>query len=269
MQGRFLVVILSLVISWMAGCMWINSKEPGSSQLIVFAAASLTEAMQEMISVFEESHPDVKVVLNLASSYQLAQQLLQGAPADVFASANQRQMNLVIENGRIELDNQKTFAYNRLVVIYPWDNPARIHDLKDLAKPGVRLLFAAKEVPIGSYSLEFLERASQSPEYGPVFKDQVLENVVSYEESVKFVYSKVSLGESDAGIVYKSDIIGNNNQTVGSLDIPEQLNPVASYPIAPIQDSHNLELAQAFVDFVISQPGQEILKKHGFITYPP
>jgi molybdate transport system substrate-binding protein len=119
-------------------------------------------------------------------------------------------------------------------------------------------------VPVGGYALQFLEKASQSPNFGSDFEGKVLSNVVSYEENVRAVYSKVALGEADTGIVFVTDIPKGDTR-VGSLAIPDELNIVAVYPIAPIQDSYNPELAASFVEFVLSPTGQGILAGYGFL----
>jgi molybdate transport system substrate-binding protein len=236
-----------------------------AKSLTVFAAASLTESFGEIKEQFEAANPGVAVTLNFASSALLAQQLSQGAPADVFASADLEKMEIVAEARRVSGDGQQIFARNRLVVIMPRENPARIKSLPDLANPGLRLLLASKEVPVGNYSLDFLDKANRDPALGKTYKDEVIGNVVSYEENVKAVFSKVALGEADAGIVYTSDLAQGNREKVAVLEIPDSLNIVAEYAIAPLRDSANPELAQAFVDFVVSAEGQEILGKFGFI----
>ena len=254
-----------LVACWtLSACQGRASKQSENPRtLTVFAAASLTEAFTEIGQGFEAGHPGVKVAFNFAGSQQLAQQLAQGAQADVFASANQAQMDATVSAGRIVAGTSKVFARNRLVVIYPKDNPADVVKLQDLTRPGLKLILAAKEVPVGGYALQFLEKASQSPDFGGDFEAKALENVVSYEENVRAVYSKVALGEADAGIVYTTDIPKGVSQ-VGSLVIPDELNVVATYPIAPLEDSSNPDLAASFVEFVISPTGQGILAGYGF-----
>jgi molybdate transport system substrate-binding protein len=236
----------------------------GPSSLIVFSAASLTEAFSQTGARFEAGHPGTKVRFNFAGSQQLAQQLAQGAPADVFASADEQQMDAAIRMGRIDPIRKQVFISNHLVVVFPRENPAGMTRLQDLSKPGLHLVLASGAVPVGAYSLEFLDRVSRQPEFGPNFKDKVIANVVSYEENVKAVLSKVQLGEADAGIVYISDAAQAMDK-LGYLEIPGPLNPVASYFIAPLKDSPNLDLAQAFIDFVLSPEGQETLAKFGFI----
>ncbi|HYN88106.1 MAG TPA: molybdate ABC transporter substrate-binding protein [Ardenticatenaceae bacterium] len=239
--------------------------EPASGELVVFTASSLTEAFTRLGEQFEADHPGVTVAFNFAGSQRLAQQLAQGARADVFASASQAPMDAAIEAGHVAPGSVQVFVRNRLVVIYPVDNPAGITTPQDLARPGVRLVLAAAEVPVGQYSLEFLDKATQAGVFGASFKDAVLGNVVSYEENVRAVLSKVALGEADAGIVYSSDVSGEGSAEVGRVTIPVELNVIASYPIAPVSDSASPELARAFVELVLSPRGQEVLAQYGFI----
>ncbi len=239
-----------------------------SGDLTVFAAASLTDAFTVLGQQFEAAHPGSHIVFNFGGSNSLAQQIGEAAPADVFASANKTQMQVAIDSGRIVSGTQQTFVRNRLVVITPTDNPGGVTALTDLSKPGLQLVLAAAEVPVGQYSLDFLDRAVQDAAFGPTFKDDVLANVVSYEASVRAVLTKVALGEADAGIVYSSDVVGDGADAVSRLDIPDALNTVASYPIAALTDSARPALAQAFIDLVLSAEGQVVLAEYGFITSP-
>ncbi len=232
--------------------------------LTIFAAASLTEAFTELGQQFEATTPGVTVSFNFAGSQQLAQQLTQGAPADLFASANAMQMNAAIDAGRVISNTPQIFARNRLVGIYPKDNPATINHLFDLASPGVRIILAAGEVPVGRYSLEFLDKAAQDPIFGADFKNHLLANVVSYEQNVRAVLTKIALGEGDAGIVYASDLVGSGVDRVGRIEIPDDLNRLAAYPIAVTADTAYPTQARAFVDFLLSAAGQEILARYGF-----
>ena len=236
-----------------------------SGNLDVAAAASLTECFTEMATQLEGANPDLKITFNFAGSQQLAQQINQGAPADVFASANKKQMGVAIESGRIVSGTEQIFTSNRLVVVYPADNPAKIATLQDLTKSGLRLVLAAAEVPVGEYTVEFLDKAVKDPEFGASYKDDVLKNVVSYEQNVKAVLTKVVLGEADAGIVYSTDAATDKDGKSLVLDIPDALNSVATYPIAVLSDSPQPELAQTFVDYVLSPAGQDSLAAFGFI----
>jgi molybdate transport system substrate-binding protein len=245
----------------------VQATQPAATgqTVTVLAAASLTAPFQDLGKEFETAHPGVKVTFSFAGSQQLAQQLDQGAPADVFASASKSYMDAAVKSNRVDQSTVQTFAHNRLVVIFPIANPAGIKTLQDLAKPGLKLDLEAQAVPAGQYSLAFLDKASKDPSFSPSYKDNVIKNVVSYEDNVKSVLTKVSLGEADAGIVYVSDDTGDVTSKLGKLDIPDALNTVAIYPIAPISDSKNPNLAKAFVALVMSADGQTALAKYSFI----
>jgi molybdate transport system substrate-binding protein len=236
-----------------------------STTLLVFAAGSLTQSFTELGTMFEAIHPGTKVNFNFQNANTLAQQIEQDAPADIFASAAEKFMANAVETGRINQDEVKIFALNKLVVIIPKNNPANIENLADLVKPGIKLVMGAKEGPQGAYVESFLTKASQSADLSSTYEDDFYKNVVSYESTVNGVLTKVSLGEADAGIVFFSDSQGNAIDKVNALEIPDTLNIVARYPIAPINDSENLEMAKKFVEFVLSPTGQEVLSKYGFI----
>ncbi len=251
----------------------VTTDAPPTTTLTVFAAASLTEAFTEIGQNFSAANPGVEVIFNFAGSQQLAQQIGQGAPVDIFASANGTQMKVAIESGRIITGTQRTFAHNRLVVITPLDNPGGVTTLQDLGKPRLKIVFAGQAVPVGQYSLDFLERANVDGSLGTGYREAVIANVVSYEENVRAVLAKVTLGEADAGIVYTSDIrheagdsTGGASEQVQRIDIPDPLNTIASYPIAPLDDSPLAEMAEAFIAYVLSPEGQQILVKYGFIA---
>lgn len=237
---------------------------PAPATLNVFAAASLTDAFNEMGKTFEAANPGAKVSFNYAGSQQLAQQIGQGAPADVFASANAAQMEAAIKTGRVAGGAAQIFARNRLVVVAAKASPNPITQLKDLAKPGQKVVLADGSVPVGGYALDFLRKASASPEFGAAYSQTVRANVVSYEQDVKAVLGKVALGEANAGIVYATDVLGDSASKVNRIDIPDALNTLAAYPIAPLNDSKNAALAQTFVAFVLSPQGQAVLAKYGF-----
>jgi len=251
----------------LAGCT-LSAVQPAATpdrELVVFAAASLADAFERMGAAFAAGEPGVRVTLSVAGSQQLAQQLNSGAPADIFASANPLQMQAVVDGGRIAAGEVQLFANNRLVVVLPADNPAGIDSLQDLALPGLKLILADAAVPAGQYSLDFLAKASALPEYTAVYSPTVLANVVSYEDNVRAVLAKVQLGEADAGIVYVSDVVGAVRDSVRRLAIPDSLNVVASYPIAPVGDSLQPDLAARFVAFVLGPEGQAILADEGLL----
>jgi len=242
--------------------------EPKAATLTVMAAASLTVPFNELGRQFEAQHPNVKVEFSFAGSQQLAQQIASAAPADVFASASPKYMDAAVSAKRVDSGTVKNFVSNRLVMIVPAGNPAGLKQLSDLSRPGLKLVLAAKAVPVGQYALDFLDKAVKDPAYGSTYKDQVLKNVVSYEDNVKSVLTKVQLGEADAGIVYTTDSAGDAAAKVIQIAIPDALNVIAVYPIAPITNSANPSLANAFIDLVLSPSGQAVLAKYGFLPPP-
>jgi molybdate transport system substrate-binding protein len=237
------------------------SVTPEPRTLTVFAAASLTDAFDEIGKAFEAVNPGVTVTFNFAGSQALRTQIEQGAQADVFASANSKEMDALVAGNFVSAESPKIFLTNQLVVIMPANNPAGLQELSDLARSGLKLVLAAKEVPVGNYSLQVLDKLDAALGIG--FKDKVLANIVSYENDVKQVVAKVQLGEADAGIVYLSDTVAAPD--LQKIDIPAEYNVVASYPLTALTQSKNPELAQAFIDYVLSPEGQSILKKWGFL----
>jgi molybdate transport system substrate-binding protein len=243
-----------------------SEKNPRKQELTIYAAASLAEAFSRLGEVFESSHPNVEVVISYAGSQQIAQQLSQGAPGDLFASANAKQMENVISAGRVMSGADQELIQNQLMIILPGDNPGEIAGVRDLIKPGLRLILADKTVPVGLYSQEMLERANQQIGFGEDFKENVLGNVVSYEENVRAVLTKITLGEADAGIVYVSDAAGaQGGEDIRMIPIPEEINVTASYYIAPLSDSLEMELGLDFISLVLSPEGQDILNGYGFM----
>jgi molybdate transport system substrate-binding protein len=239
--------------------------QAGRREVVVFAAASLEEAFVQIGAEFASARPGVTVTFNFAGSQQLAQQLASGAPADVFASANAAQMQIAMEARRVDPGTVQPFASNRLAVVLPADNPGDVASLADLARPGLKLVLADAAVPAGAYSLDFLAKASAQPSFTATYSATVLANVVSYEENVRAVLSKVALGEADAGIVYASDLSGREQEQLQRIAIPDELNQVATYPVAPVVDAPQAELAADFVRFVLSDQGQRVLEDQGFV----
>ncbi len=262
MKLKSLSLILILALFWMP---WQGAQAQDQTTLTVFAASSLTDAFGEIATAFEAAHPDATVVFNFGGSSTLATQLSEGAPADVFASANTKQMGVAQEAGRIA-GKVRTFAKNRLVVIVPSDNPAGIQTLHDLAKPGVLLVVAAPGVPVRDYTDTMLKQLAAAPGYGDAYSQAVTANIVSEEENVRQVVAKVSLGEADAGIVYRSDVTPDVADRLVQIAVPDAYNTIATYPIALTNDTAQPELAQAFVDYVLSDAGQDTLVHWGFIS---
>ncbi len=233
---------------------------PKPQTLTVFAASSLTDAFTEIGKNFENGNPGVTVTFNFAGSQALRTQIEEGAPVDVFASASSKEMDTLV-TGKFVADGVKqVFLNNKLVVIVPTDNPAGLETLEDIAKPGIKLVLAAEEVPVGNYARQALDLMKAS--FGTDFKDKVLANVVSNEDNVKQVLAKVQLGEADAGIVYTSDVVAAPE--LKQIEIPMAVNVIVKYPIAPLAESANTDLAKAFIDYVLSTEGQATLQKWGF-----
>jgi molybdate transport system substrate-binding protein len=236
--------------------------EGGRTAVTVYAAASLTGAFGDIGKAFQAANPGTQVVFNFAGSQELRTAIEQGAHADVFASADAANMDKLVSLGLVR-GPAHVFVTNRLVVIVPRDNLAGIKDLHDLAKPNVKLDVADPSVPVGNYMLQALEKLSGDASFGADFKTRVLARVVSKENNVKQVVSKVVLGEADAGVVYATDAQAAGG-SVTSLDIPDPFNVVATYPLAALKDSAQPLLADKFIAFVLSEQGQTILKQYGF-----
>lgn len=231
--------------------------------LTVFAAASLTEAFTALGKTFEQQHPGTTVRFNFAGSQVLATQMEQGARADVFASADQRWMKYAGEKQLLS-GAPVTFARNRLVLITPKSNPGGIAKLQDLARPGLKLVLAGRQVPAGAYAREALTRLAAAPGFPARYDQLVLANLVSEEENVRAVAAKVQLREADAGIVYRTDVTESVRPQLRLLEIPDPWNPIAEYPIATV--SGGSALGAEFVKLVLSAEGQVVLEGRGFLA---
>ena len=240
------------------------TRAANKATLTVFAAASLSDAFTEIGHTLEKQRPGLTVRMNFAGSQQLALQIEQGAAADVFASADERWMSYAKDHGLVDGESS-IFARNRLVVIVPKTNPARISKIKDLSRRGTKLVIGADAVPVGRYSRIVLKNLSKDPSYGDDFASQTLRNVVSEEENVKSVVVKVQLGEADAGMVYRSDVTPAISRYVKVFEIPDAANIIASYPIAMVKDTKNAETAKAFIELVTSEQGQKVLEGRGLM----
>jgi molybdate transport system substrate-binding protein len=226
-----------------------------SREITVFAAASLREAFEDLGKTFEAtSH--VKVHLNLAGSQELRTQIENGARADVFASADQKHVAALIEAHLATAP--KVFARNTPVVIVPRGNPAKVGSFEQLPKAR-KIVIGVPEVPIGNYTLKILERT------GAEFEQKVLANVASRELNVRQVMAKVSLGEADAGIVYRTDAMAGKDK-VEIIEIPANVNVIAEYPVTVLVKAPQAAAARAFVDLLLSGDGQKRLAAAGFVA---
>ena len=227
-------------------------------ELTIFAASSLTAAFTQIGSDFEAANTGTTVTFNFGSSGDLAASIGSEGTADVFASASGTYMDEVSDE--VGVTGRADFVQNELVVITPPDDPADITSLEDLAEPGVQVVLAAEGVPVGDYARQALETAGLA--------DTVLANVVSNEEDDASVVAKITAGEADAAIVYVSDVTSAVASQVNAVKIPDDVNVIATYPIAVITGTNNAETAHAFVDYVTASQGQAVLAEFGFLPPP-
>ncbi|BDQ34488.1 molybdate ABC transporter substrate-binding protein [Pseudodesulfovibrio portus] len=251
MQRRnpFVVALLSLVLvvgTVSAAC---------AQELIVSAAASLTDAFSDIEPAFEKAHPGVDVVMNFASSGALYRQIEQGAPADVYASANPKWMNKAVDKGFVDLADVQVFAHNSLVLAVPADNPAGVRSLGDLSasKVGSIGIGTPETVPAGQYAKGALEA-----------KDlyNALKPKMIFGESVRQVLDYLKRGEIDCGFVYRTDAVKGGDRILIVEEIP--LEKPVTYPVSVLKEATDPAMARAFVQFVRSEEGIKLLEGRGF-----
>lgn len=225
-----------------------------SRDLVVYAASSLTEAFGAIGAIYEKEHPGSVVRFSFESSSTLASQIVEGGPADVFASADKVQMGVVRKEGLAR--DPMPFVTNRLVVITPRGNPRDLESPGDVARRGVKLVLGAPEVPVGAYAREMFGRMG--------LLEEAEANVVSNEEDVKAVVAKVRLGEADAGVVYRTDVTSEIQDDLHVIEVPKQHSPLAVYPITVLAGAPNPGGAWDFVELVTSKAGTRVLQRYGF-----
>jgi len=218
--------------------------------VLVMAASSLTNAFSEIELAFESAHPEIDVQLNLAGSASLREQILQGAPADVFASANSATMQAVLDAG--EATTSVTFATNTLQIAVPLDNPGAVTGIADLANEDLLVGLCGEQVPCGQFARQALEQAG------------VVASVDTNEGDVRALVTKLEAGELDVGIVYATDVLSSNEIT--GIALPATTDVVVAYPIAQLTNAANEDGARQFVEFVLSVEGQAILASTGFAS---
>ena len=251
-----LAAVLAVTALLLAACGGDDNTSSGGSsaspaEIKVFAAASLTASFTKIGEDFTAANNGTKVTLNFAGSQALATQIQQGAPADVFASADTTNMDKVKDL----VGTPQIFASNQLQIVVEKGNPKGVKGLDDLGNGDLKVVLAAEEVPAGRYAKQLLDKAGVSV------------SPVSQEDNVKAVVTKVSLGEADAGIVYVTDVSAGGDKVEG-VEIPETENVLATYPIATVKASKNADMAQAFMELVLSAEGQQVLKQYGFLPPP-
>lgn len=259
--GR-LSLSLGLLFSVVLACCRPSDVLPASAEdkLVVFAAASLREVFTGLSKAFARTHPGVTVQFNFAGTQELRTQLEQGAKADVFASADQRNMDAVARTGRVLAP--RVFARNEPVIVVARESTTAVRALSDLPNAS-RIIVGTPDVPIGRYTLQILDRAGAT--LGTDFRARVEAKVVSRELNVRQVLAKVSLGEAQAGFVYRTDARAAQDG-VSIVSIPPNINVLAEYPIAIVAGAPHLELARAWLELVFSNEGQRALQQAGFLT---
>jgi molybdate transport system substrate-binding protein len=250
------VASATLVTVVLAGACGGSKSAAGSVRLTVLAAASLNVVFPEIGDAFTAQHPEAAFDFSFAGTDQLAAQIEQGAPADVFAGASTKYSDQLLAKGLI--DAYATFCTNRLVLITPASNPAGVSSLQDLSTKSYKLVIGSETVPIGSYTRTVLSNLDAV--YGPGYSDAVLGNVVSNEDSATSILTKVQSGEADAGFVYVTDATSAGSD-VTSIPLPDEAKATATYPIAVVKASWE---ATMFVEFVQSDAGQQLLQAAGF-----
>jgi molybdate transport system substrate-binding protein len=259
-----LLAVVSVPALVFAGCGDDDDDDAGSTtteapaeqstvegDITVFAAASLTDAFTELGTTFESANPDASVEFNFGASSALREQILAGAPADVFASANTSNMDQVVQGGAAS--DPQDFVINLLEIAVPAGNEAGVTGLDDFANADLLVGLCAEEVPCGEFGREALADARVTP------------SIDTNEPDVRSLLTKIEAGDLDAGIVYVTDVMAAGD-TVEGVEIPADDNVVATYPIAALTDAANPDTADAFVEFVLSDEGQEILDTYGFDT---
>jgi len=253
------LLVLVIVLAGCGGSGGGGGEQGGT--LAILAASSLTDAFGQLGKSFEQQNPGTTVRTSFGASSDLLAQIQQGAPADVFASAAEEEMNTAVKDGLVS-GKPVDFVKNREVVMVPNDNPANIKGLENLSKPGTKLVLAEEGVPAADYAVEILGKADKV--YGSGFKKEVLSNVVSREADVRASVNRVVVGDADATFGYASDYTPDMRDKVKVIPIPPNLNIIATYPIATLKDAKEPALAKMWVDLVTSSEGQNVLKEWGF-----
>lgn len=252
----WLLMSIFLIILMVTGCD-INASESSNKSLTVFVAASLKDSMDTVVKRFEKLNPGVKIILNSAGSQTLRTQIEQGAYADIFISADERNMTPLYDENLVE--TPKTLLYNKLIVIAYKDSS--INSFMDIKNSSVKLALADESVPAGKYALDMLSKIDADYKG---FKETTLKNVVTKEVTVTDVAQKVAMGEADAGIVYITDSKPFYGK-IKVINIPDKYNVIATYPAAIVKNTKYKTLSSKFLDFLLNGDGKKILKDYGFI----
>lgn len=248
--GILIVALVAALATASCGSDGVAGDDVAPADVTVFAAASLTAAFTELGDAFMAAHPGTEVTFSFAGSSELVAQLREGAPADVFASADLANMDVLTDAELVD-GEPEVFATNVAEIIVEADNPRGITSVADLADDDLVVVQCAPEVPCGAYAEQVLANAG------------VTVTPSSLEQNVKAVTTKVLLGEADAGIVYRTDVLAAGTAAEG-VAIPDDVNVVAEYPIALVADAPDPSGGRAFIGFVLGAAGKEILAENGF-----
>lgn len=232
------------------------------SELSVFAASSLTDALRESVENYQRQHPEEKIQLYFAGSQALAAQIEQGAPADLLIAANSAAMNRLLTGGLVEAP--RLLLRNRLAVAIRTDLQPQPATIADLARPGLLIAIGNQQVPVGRYARSLLAHLADDPAYGPELVRGIEGNIVSEENKVKAIVAKLLMGEVDAGIVYQSDLGAATASQLTTIPLPDKHNPQASYPVARVTGSSGL--SDRFLNYLFSTEAQQIFIRHGFLS---
>lgn len=233
--------------------------------LVIFAAASLRQPFEALADLYQQRYQQPRPTLHFAGSQILRTQLQQGAAADIFASANQ-QVIAILENEQL-IGSPQLFAANRLVLVVD-KQQQRLKKLADLALPGVLLVVGNQHVPVGRYTRQLWSNLAGDPDYGAELMTNIQRNIISEETSVKAIVTKLQLGEVDAGIVYRSELSAALLAQTVVIELPQQHNPIARYPIAMTRQSKQPDNALSFINLVLTDEGQQLLGNSRFLPVP-
>jgi molybdate transport system substrate-binding protein len=255
-----------MAAAMLGGCAGASavSDPPGGVELTVFGAASLRSALEAAATAYEARNPGTTLAISTDSSAALATQIEQGAPADVFLSADTASPNTLVDGGLAD-GEAVAFAGNELTIIVPTDDPGRVTSPRDLARAGLKVVAAGDEVPITRYAAQLIDNLARAPGYPAEFAAAYARNVVSKEDNVKGIVAKLEVGEGDAGIVYVTDARASGK--VATVDVPKGVNVPASYAGVVVKASPNQEAAADFLEWFAGPDGQAILAEFGFL--PP
>jgi molybdate transport system substrate-binding protein len=264
-RGLTVALALALVVAACSSGAPSSAPSGEATELTVFAAASLKNVLAEAETAYEAANPGTDLTISTDSSAALETQIEEGAPADVFLSADTTNPQKLVDGG-FAGGEAIAFAGNELTVIVPTDNPAGIQSPADLAKDGVRIIAAGDEVPVTKYATQLVQNVAAEEGSPPDFEAAYAANVVSKEDNVGQVVAKIELGEGDAGIVYVTDATASDEVT--PIEVPAGANVPATYAGVVVGASPNQEAAAAFLDWLRGPDGQVVLSSFGFLPPP-